>query len=276
MSLIKLTSPTLFLLVLGCDGRSVDTGDQADADTDTDSDTDTDTDTDTGAPATGWTVSGMAVDFMTQGAAAEGLTVAFADPAPALEPGGELDILGSSTTAADGTFSVGGIESNPGLGAFLLVSGGDNMSTATGVPSTDYTGFGDGDELSGKTAMVVSSAMAAGIDASLAPLGVSTSVTESGVLFINVRDASGNPVDGAVVSDGGAGQAIFYMDADSSDGLFTTAGAPNTSTSAAAGGFAVVPAAGIATYEADAAGMTGSQLSGALPGLSVFTGITVQ
>ncbi len=279
MSLVKLSSPVLFLLVLGCDGRSVDTGDQADTDTDTDtdtdSDTDTDTDTDTGSTS-GWTVSGMAVDFAAQLPAAEGLTVAFADPMPALT-GGELDILGTGTTAADGTYSIGGIEGNPSLGAFLVVTGGDNMATATGVASTSYAGFGDGDALTGASAYVISGAMAAGIDASLAPLGVSDSVTTTGVLFVNVRDAAGNPVDGAVVSDGDCGQTVYYMDADSDDdGLFITAGVPNTATSAAAGGFAVIPAGAICTYEADAAGKTGSQLSGSLAGLAVFTGITVE
>ncbi len=240
-----------------------------------DADSDTDTDTDTDSPESGWTVSGVSVDFMTQAAAAKGLTVALADPEPAVS-GGELDILGTTSTAADGTFSIGGIEGNPSLGAFLLVSGGGNMSTATAVASTLYSGFGDGDELADQDALVISGTMASGIDASLASLGVSKSINETGVLFIAVLDAAGNPVGGAEVSDGGWGQSIFYLDADSGDGLFTTGGRPNTATSAAAGGFAVIPGASIATYEADAAGKSGSLLAGAFAGLSVFTGITVE
>jgi hypothetical protein len=279
LSLISFSTLALF----ACEGRTEDTGSEGDADTDTDTDADgdadadadSDADGDADADADGFSVTGMAVDLATRAPAAEGLGVSFADPQPALG-GGDLAILASTTTAADATYTLSGITEKPALGAFLLVTGGDNMPTATGVATTSYSELGDGDTLADTTAYLISLAMADGINQSAALLGYGGDVTADGVLFILVRDSSGAPVDGAVVSCGDCGAPVYYMDADPTDGLFTTAGAPNDGTIAAAGGLAVVPTGPIATYDAAAGAMTGSQLSGTLPGLAAFIGITVQ
>lgn len=272
--MIRSTFPLFLLLPLSfvaCDGRATETGsDAADADTDTDADSDTDADADMG-----FSVSGMAVDLASRTGAPEGLSVSIADPTAALG-GGDLTILGTSTTAADSTFTVAGVKTTATLGLFMIVSGGTNMNTGTGIAYADYGTLGSGDVLADKTAYVVSAAMAGGIDASATPLGYTGTVEADGVLFILVRDEAGAPVDGATVSCGDCGAPIFYMDADPTDGLFTTGMAPNAGTSAAAGGLAVVPTGPIATYEAAGGGMAGTQLSGTLPGLAAFIGITVK
>lgn len=269
----------LFLMA-ACDGRGEDTGKPADtgdtADTNDTDTADTDTaDTDTGGDEQGFSVSGTAIDLMSASPAAEGLSVAIADPTPALA-GGELDILGTSTTAADGTFTVTGVETTATLGLFMVVSGGDNMNTATGIAASEYSSLGDGDAITGKSAYVVSNTMQVGIDQSAALLGYAGTIATDGVVFIAIRDASGNPVDGAVVSCGDCGASIYYMDGDSSDGLFTTGGAPNEGTVAAAGALAVVPAGPIATYEASTSTLYGGQLTGSLPALASFVNIVVE
>ena len=89
-----------------------------------------------------------------------------------------------------------------------------------------------------------------------------------GVLMGFVLDSTGAPIGGATVT--GTAASTFYVDGNSTDGMFTSAGALNTSTATGVGVFAI-PAAPITTYTAAADGMTFDTLTGgSLPGLALF------
>ncbi len=255
------------------DGDSDADGD-TDADSDSDSDTDADADTDTG-PTTGWAISGVAMDFATSASAASGLSVSISDPTPALS-GGELDILVSGKTTKGGVYELTGISAKPAIGAFLMVSGSGVIASVTLIPVDDYGALGDGGALAGQTAWVVSTTLASAIEQSAAVLGYSGSIEDDGMLLVSVVDRSGNPLSGATVSCGSCGAGIYYLDADSADGLFTTGRGVNASTVAAAGAYAVIPAGPIATWEAEKGSDGGSMLAGSLPGLAVFVRITAE
>lgn len=265
----NLLSASLLLSLGACEGRGETTDTAATDDTGEAVDTDT---SDTAGTVTGFTASGTAVDFASRMPAAEGLSISFADPQPALA-GGDLEILASSTVGTDGAFSIAGIEGSPALGAFLVVTGGDNMPTATGVATSDYSALTDGDVLEGLTAYLVSTAFATGVNMSAAPLGYQGDVTTDGLLLVVVRDASGNGAIGATVTNS-QGTPVYYVDQDPSDGLFTTGSTPNTSTDAT--GLVAVPAGVIDTYEATNGVQSGSQLGGTLPGLASFIGINLE
>ena len=260
----NLLSTSLLLSLGACEGRGEDSGTEADADTDADSDTDTDADA-------GYSVSGTAIDFAARTPAADGLSVSFADPQPALT-GGELAILATATTAGGGLFTVSGIEAKPALGAFLVVTGGDNMPTATGVATTAYADLADGDAITDVSAYVISNVLAGGVNDSAAPLGYTGDVLVDGLLMVLVRDNTGNPAIGATVTNS-QGSMVYYLDGDPTDGLFTTMGAPNTATDSS--GIAVIPGGAIDTYEATSGAQYGSQLGGTLPGLAAFIGINL-
>ena len=98
--------------------------------------------------------------------------------------------------------------------------------------------------------------------------GSAWSPDTQGILMGFVLDGAFAPVGGATVT--GAAATTFYMDTDSSDGLFTVAGATNSSTAAGVGVFAI-PAAPITTYTATADGLAFDTLTGgSLPGLALF------
>ena len=256
----------------GCSGRDKDT---ADTDMDTDTNT-TDTDTDTNTGMGGFTLSGVAVDLST-GAAADGtgLTVAVADPTPALA-GGEMDMLATGTINADGTFTVPGVVTTSTVGLFVVITGTGVMNSASGVAATSYTGLGDGDTLSGATAYVVTDALSAGVNGSISAVGGSHDIVTEGVLFGFVLDSTGAPVAGATAGCAGCGTPDFYYaDAVSADGLFSSSTGINTTTDPAARSMFVVPGAPIASYFADDGGVHDfpSQLGGSLPAFAAFIAI---
>lgn len=240
----------------------------ADSDTDADGDSDSDTDTSTGV---GFTVAGTAVEAFDGVPAAAGLSISFADPQPALA-GGEIAILASSTVGPSGEFSIPGIGDSPSLGAYLLVTGGDVMPTATGVARDDYAGLGDGDVLDGRDAYVVSTTFADGINTSAAVLGHRGDVHVDGLVLVLVRDSSGTAVAGASVTNSG-GNEVYYLDADPTDGFFSAGGTRNIETGAS--GVAVVPIGAIDTYHAASGALEGSQLGGGFPGIAAYMSIIV-
>jgi hypothetical protein len=263
---------------VGCTGGSnTDTGDttEADADADANADADADADADSDADADGFAVEGIAFDYGDQAAAAEGLCVHIADPTAALG-GGDLEILGSSTVGAAGTFSVGGIETSSGVGLFMLVNDCDGVEdvvpTATGIAAASYSGLGTGDVLGDRTAIVVDATTGAGADTSLAAAGhTGNALAVDGGMMGFVTDSAGTALDGATVSCDNQGSpcaSVYYGDADPADGMFSTAGAVNAGTSAAAGAMFIVPGAPIWTYQAAHASETfQSQLFGSVAGM---------
>ena len=140
------------------------------------------------------------------------------------------------------------------LGLFLLVTDCDEvaptMPTASGIPFAAYDGLGTGDVLEGRNAIVVSQDTADGVAASLTAAGCQGDIATAGMVLGFVREATGTPVSGATISCGD-GCAVYYADADPSDGMFTTAGELNTSTMAQTGGVFVVPDGPLTSYTAD-------------------------
>ena len=240
------------LSLAACNGRGDDDPAEGDADTDADADTDTDPE--------GFTLSGSAFD-LSDGVtpAAEGLCVVILDPEPALS-GGDPVSLGEGAVGAAGAFSVENLVVDQALGAGLLVSiedcdpaAGTVIATATGVPSGDYEGLTTGDELTGMTAFVITSAFEAGIEGSLDAAGYTgAAVAETGMLLGFALDNTGAPLDGVTVtcdSDLCDGIGSYYLDEDPTDGMFTSATTGlNTSTMAAVGGLWFIPAAPITSY----------------------------
>lgn len=225
-----------------------DTDSDSDADTDTDTDADADTDADTDV---GYTIEGSTYDIMAGMPVAEGLCVTAFNP-DAVVTGGELVEMSTTTTDAAGAYSLPGIYDKPVFGILLSVfdcevSGTTVMTSATPVNPADYNGLASGDVLSGTMAFVINADYRDGIDMSLAAMGYPSDITTDGALAGMVMDATHAPIEGAVVT---GSNGIYYQDANPSDGLFTTAGAPNMATAAAAGAFWIAPGAGISTYSA--------------------------
>ena len=239
-------------------GTDTDTDADTDADTDTttdtetDSDTDTDTDTDT---ETGWTLEGAAIDLGAEAPVVDGTCVSLLDPTPVLS-GGSAEVLGE-TTSASGAFTIGPVSTSSTLGLLMNVSNCDDTAndpypTNTGILTADYSGLGDGDTLSGKTAYSLSRAVMDGIDASATGAGYTGTVSTDGLMVGFVLDAAGVPVEGATISCGGC--TVYYFDADPSNGLFTSNAGPNTGTAAAAKSMFAIPAASITSYTPDDGG----------------------
>ena len=274
-----LLAASLFLSLTACGGREKDTGgtDTGGTDTSETGDTgDTDTgDTDTGT-VSGFTVSGTLID-LSIGAplSGTGLSVAVADPTPALA-GGEMEILATGTVDAAGAFSVPGVVTTSSVGLFVVVTGSGVMNSAAGVSSAAYAGLGDGDVLSGVSAYVVTSTLATGVNGSIAAVGGSHDIVTEGALFGFVFDVTGTPVAGAQAGCSGCGTPDFYYaDHDPTDGLFSTGMSANTGTDPLANAMFVVPGAPIASYFADDGGTHDfvSQLGGSLPGFAAFISI---
>ena len=143
------------------------------------------------------------------------------------------------------------------------------MKSATGVDFDDVKDLGDGDVLEGQTAYLVTLELGRSVDEALTDFD--GDAVETGFMSGFVLDASGEPVSGGSLACGGCAD-FYYMDADDSDGLFTTNDQRNTATDAAAGGIFVAPAAPIFTYEAADGGAHtwDSQLFGSLPGYASF------
>ena len=253
------------LALVACNGDEVadsglvveadtDTDTDADTDTDTDADADADTDTDTDTDVEGFTVEGTGMDVATFSPAAEGLCMHAIDPTNALIGAGDPDVFGSAVLDSSAAFSIAGIvytDSRLMLLAQDCADEGTVMPTATGIDPDSYAGIEDGGVISDRVAASVSVAMADGVDESLAAVGwAGGSVHEVGMVVGFVQDASRAPIEGATVSCTLC-TVVYYMDADASDGLFSTAGEVNTTTSAAAGGIFVVPDAPLTQYSAD-------------------------
>jgi hypothetical protein len=271
--------PLVLFTLVACNGRDKETGtdDTAEtADTSETGDTTDTTETDTGTP-TGFTISGTGVD-LGGGVPIDGtgLTIVVADPTPALA-GGEMEVLAVGTIEADGSFTVAGIETTSTVGLFVVTTGPGVMNSASGVSVESYSDLGDGDTLADTTAYVVTDALVAGVNGSIAAVGGAHDINKEGALFGFVLDVNGAPVAGATAGCAGCGTPDFYYaDGNPKDGLFGVGPNANVSTNAAARSMFVVPAGPIASYNADDGGVHDfpSQLGGSLPTFAAFIAIT--
>lgn len=219
---------------------------------------------DTSGTESGYTISGTAYNLMAGSAASAGLCVAAADPSAAIG-GGEIDILASSTVGDAGVYAVTGISKVPAVGLLMLVQdcdgGGTVMPTATGVSSSDLSGYGDGDVMSDRSIYSIDASSQANLQAGLAAAGYSGTLATDGALVGFVLDSAASPVGGATISAGST--AVYYLNAD---GSFNTVG-----TVAEARAMFVIPAAGVNSYAASATGYTfNTLLAGSQPGIAVI------
>lgn len=205
----------------------------------------------------------------------EGLCISVIDPTLAMA-GQEPTVLASSKLCADGIFVVAGIEEAPSVGAFVVVddcadSGADLlMTSATGIAAELLAGLGAGDALTGVGARVVSQELRTVYIDSLVGYDGPTDATFR-FMAGRVLDANGQPLDGGVVTCPACEYPVHYSDTDSSDGLFSSGGTANPSTSAAADGFFLAPKASISTYSCEGGGLTfDARTLGSIDGYAVF------
>jgi len=225
------------------------------------------------------TIEGSTSELLTQTQAPEGLCAVAVEPTEALG-GGELTVLGQSTVGASGSFSIENVDLDDAPLAIFVVlqdcnSEGTAFPTGTGLAAEDYEDNVAGDTIT-RDSIWISTASATGINQSLTAAG-STKSLDDGAIFAQVLTAQGAPAVGATVNctgDGCNDLEAYYLDADPSDGLFTTGTDVNAGIVA---GLAVVPGGPVANYSADLAGSTfGSSLFGSIEGLASFTRIQAE
>ena len=223
---------------------------------------------------TGFALYGTIEDFLT----GEGPTnpedlCAFAlDPTPVLAAGDPV-VMAASAVCENGEYYVGGLSGPPAIGMFISIADCDEtiqtvMKSATGVDYDDVKDLGDGEEFGPKTAYLVTLDIGQEIGAQLTDYAGDAVV--NGFMAGFVLDVNEDPVSGATLAGGGVD--FYYMDDDSSDGLFVTGDARNTVTDAAAGSVFIGPGAPIFSYTADDGGAHtwDPQLFGSLPGYASF------
>lgn len=225
--------------------------------------------------AEGFAVSGTIEDLAT-GLSPENTDVLCAyalDPTPVLS-GGEPIVMAASAVCEGGEFHIGGLSDPPSVGMFVSIADCDAssptvMKSATGIDFDDVKDLGDGDELTDKTAYLVTLDYGREVDANLDDYDGDAVTT--GFMAGFVMDVNLDYVSGASLSCTGCAD-FYYLDDDLSDGMFYTAGERNTATDAAVRSIFVAPGAPIFTYKADDGGAHTwePQLFGSLPGYASF------
>lgn len=229
----------------------------------------------------GWRIEGNA--FFQDSGSSEGLAgkcIDAIDPTPALT-GGDPVILASSTICDDGSFVVAGIKENPAIGTFVVVDDcaedgtDDLMTSATGISGSFIADLGPGDVLPDIGARVVSQDYRLTVLDELKTAGYD-GIDDETFQFLGGRliddSPEAAPFDDYTLECGACDYDTYYADADDSDGLFTTGGEQNASTSAAADAFFMVPMANIGNYQCtDPDGnVPFTNTYGSLPGYGVF------
>lgn len=253
----------------GADGTAADGADGTGADGTGADGTDG---TDGTTPADTFTINGVAsLMFDLSTPAAEGLCVDILDPTNVLT-GGDPEVVSSTTVGADGAWTATEVPF-VSLGLLALVRDcadeGATFPSATGIPSDAYSELEPDSTLEGASALVIGADVGNGMQASLEAAGYTGDIATGGIVTGFILDASGGGITGATMGCGSC--SPYYGDGDATDGLFSTGGAANTATDAAAGGLFVVPDATLTTYGAEAEGYTfGSSPLAALPGSAVI------
>jgi hypothetical protein len=238
----------------------------------TDDETETETETESEVLPPEITISGMTAELFTQAPAGTSHCVDAVDPAAALE-GGALNVLGTTTVNADGSYSVEGVDiSKAPLAIFLILrdcdaEDGSVFPSATGFSPDTYGTAQRGDELT-STVLYISSTTEAGLNGSLAAIG-STATLDDGAIMGFVFNGE-TRVAGATVTCTGCGPT-YYVDADPTDGLLSTAGNINEATMPGVG-LAFIPSGPVAAYAVSHDDLNFEPgLFGSLPGIVAFT-----
>jgi hypothetical protein len=208
-------------------------------------------------PQAGFSVAGVAWNYGQFDWAKEGRCIHVTDPTPVLYGGLPL-VLSSAKIAAGGAFRVNNVETVAEWGLFLTVDDCDESSTgvrtATGVGYSHYENLGPGDTLGNQLVLIVDDATVSKFDEDLRLIGYTGDpLTTTGAIMGFVVGEEGDPLGGATVfcKDSPSGCApVYYMDTDSSDGLFGSGSVPNNATEAAAEALFLIPNAPVANYSA--------------------------
>ena len=262
------------IVFAGCGGDGgAEDADPTDTTMGDDDDTMGDDDDDDGGA---FSIEATAIDVSVSAPATEGLCVDLLDPSPALT-GGEPELLLTTTIGANGAILFEDVVTESTLGLLMSVKdcGTPNQITftsATGIAFESIDGLGDGDVLTGQTAFVIPMAMLAGMQASAEVVGYAGSLEAEGMMFGFTLDTTAAPVSGVTVTCIDCGPT-YYMDADATDGLFSSAAGPNTATDAAAGAVWIIPGGPINSYTAEDGGAHAweAQLNGSNPGSATCT-----
>lgn len=239
----------------------------------------------------GYRLEGQLVDLQIDAPLDQPLCITAIDPTPAVT-GGEPTTLGSARVCDGGEFIVANLQEAPTIGLFVVVDDceGEALAdtadpeadlvykTATGLSGDDIAGLGDGDALTGIDALVISSEYMATIQADAEAAGYTGDpLAEAGFMAGFALDSSESPVSGAEIV-AGCCPNVYYADDDPKDGLFTTGGQVNSSTSAEADALWLVPAAPVFTYECvdDGSHTWEPSLYGSLPGYGVLIRFVAQ
>ena len=262
--------------IAACGGKDDETGDTSVVTDDTSVTTDETGETGTTADA-GFFLSGTAIDMMQMAPVMDdGLCMTIADPTAAIAGGDLLVLTQTAIESGTGAWSTDIFETESAVGLFMIVSDCDGTATlvfptGTGLSTESYSTAGNGDEISGLTAISINLMAAGGINQSFAAAGSQMTLADDGAMAGFVFDSAGAPVGGAVVCGSDCADTL-YFDSNMADGLFTTQGSVNTETSVDANGGFIVPGAAVYTYVVDDGGVHtwGSQLFGAIPGIVSF------
>jgi hypothetical protein len=225
------------------------------------------TDSETGLGPEGISVEGIAWNYGSFDWAEEGKCIHVTDPSPILY-GAPPSILASSTIAAGGAFQVKNVTTDSELGLFTTVGDCDESSgatrTANGIGVDAYVSLEDGEMLGERLVLVIDEATAAEFDESLQSVGYTgEALATTGAILGFVVDSNGGFLDGATIecenTFGGDCPAVYYLDGDSTDGLFGSGSTPNTATLGAADALFLIPDSILAYYVAAHADYTFSR-----------------
>ncbi len=220
-----------------------------------------------------YTINGVAITFgPDQTPAAEGLCVEAVDPSGVLE-GGEAEVVSQSTVGAGGAYTLTDVPRRD-LPTVVVVRDCDGAASTvypTGSPvlAFDFQSITDGQVLDDVRSVSVSNATLDAFKTALALAGYTGDLPAEGFALGAVWTADQQPISGAEILCGGC--AVYYADADPSDGPFTTGGVKNTATSGPA--LWLIPAAPPVEYSLTAEGYTFPKVTFAAPPGGAFFGI---
>jgi len=207
----------------------------------------------------GFEVRGTIENIEDGATTADNLCIDLIDPTSKVFEGGDLLILDSTQVTAEGTFVFTGVTTSSSVGLLMLADdcdGGDQyMGLATGIPSDTVNALDYGDVLEGQVLYFVEQEVINGYNTDLAlagytGAGIQVDGSIMGWVIDGIELETAGPVDCAQVVPYSDETECYYADGDTSDGLFTTGGAPNTETDLSGGGFYVCTPAPIGTYTA--------------------------
>lgn len=265
-----MTQPLSRALLVAAIFSSVACTDSKDAATDSGGDS---SGGDSSAAELRYTINGVAITFgPDQTPAAEGLCAEAVDPSNVLD-GGEAEVVAQTTIGAGGAYTLTEVPRRdlPTVVVVRDCEGAPSTVFPTGSPVLpfDFQTITDGQVLDDVRSVSLSNTTLAAFESGLALAGYTGDLPAEGFALGAVWTADQAPISGAQVNC--VGCAVYYADADPSDGPFTTGGVKNTATSGPA--LWLIPAAPPVEYSVTAEGYTFPKVTFASPPGGAFFGI---